>query len=96
MSEQDQAIFSLFMARLVHVLLTALLHDDHKILETEVAKRYVGSLRSILISPGGVYWLQEMGGDDQLNDWAREVLARTDDSQSFLTYGSSGSGHKPE
>jgi hypothetical protein len=90
LSEQDQAIFSLFMARLVHVLLTALMHDDHDILETEVAGRYIGSLNSIVNSPGGQYWLKTMGGDDQLSDFAREILAKSNERQDFLTHRSSG------
>lgn len=84
LSEEDQAIFSLFMARLVHVLLTALMHDDHAILETDVARRYVGSLKSILESPGGKYWLAELGGESQLSDTQREILSGATDLQDFL------------
>ena len=43
-----QAIFNLFMARLVHLLLTTLVYDNHNILETDTAKRYSRSLNSIL------------------------------------------------
>ena len=87
LSAEDQAIFSLFLARLVHVLLTAIMHDDHKILETEVARRYVGSLNSILDSPGGQYWRSELGGENQLSDEVREILAASGEHQDFLTHG---------
>ena len=86
LSTQDQAIFSLFMARLVNVLLTAFMHDNHNILETDVDKRYIGSLNSLLNSPGGIYWLDEMGGDDQLSGWARETLENSTETQDFLTF----------
>ena len=84
LSDEDQAIFSLFMARLVHVLLTALMHHNHAILETEVARRYVGSLKSILESPGGQFWLRELGGDSQLSEEVRAILSDTTDLQDFL------------
>ena len=84
LNEEDQAIFSLFMARLVHVLLTAFMHDEHAILEANVARRYVGSLKSILDSPGGRYWLSELGGDSQLSDKERAVLAKATELQDFL------------
>jgi hypothetical protein len=84
LSEEDQAIFSLFMARLVHVLLTALMHDNHAILETEVARRYVGSLKSIVESPGGQFWLSDLGGDSQLSENVRDILAEATDFQDFL------------
>lgn len=86
LSSQDQSIFGLFMARLVNVLLTALIHNDHSILETEVAKTYMGSLNSILNSPGGQYWLHEMAGEAMLSDSAREFLADTTFAQGPLTF----------
>lgn len=90
LSEEDKAVFSLFMARLVHVLLTAVMHDSHKILESDVARRYVGSLNSILVSPGGQEWLNNMGGNEQLPDDVRELLRDSRDFQSFLTYPGTG------
>ncbi len=88
LSEEDQAIFSLFMARLVHVLLTAVLHNDHNILESDVARRYVGSLNSILKSPGGQFWLNHLGGKDQLTAEVMQILSASSDFQDFLTLGS--------
>ena len=85
LNDQDQAIFSLFVARLVNVLLTAFMHKDHNVLETETAKRYVGSLKSILDSPGGKYWISEMGGKELLSDWALDILEKNTQTQSFLT-----------
>ncbi len=87
LNEQDQAIFSLFMARLVNTLLTAFLHNDHKVLESEASERYIGSLKSILDSPGGKYWLAELGGDEMMSDWARNTLERSAHVQTFLTHG---------
>ena len=87
LSEEDQAVFSLFLARLVHVLLTAIMHNDHDILDSEVARRYVGSLNSILKSAGGQFWLNEQGGADQLSDKVREILESSSDYQDFLTLG---------
>ncbi len=84
LSDEDQAIFSLFMARLVHVLLTALVHDEHAILESALAARYLGSLKSILESPGGRYWLAELGGDTQLSKKDLETLANATELQEFL------------
>ena len=89
--EEDQAIFSLFMARLVHVLLTAIMHTDHNILESDVARRYVGSLNSILKSPGGQFWLNDLGGVNQLSEKVMEILSSSSDYQDFLTV---GAGHK--
>jgi hypothetical protein len=83
---QDQAIFSLFMARLVNVLLTAFMHNDHNVLETETAKRYVGSLKSILDSPGGLFWLSEMGGNEMLSERTRDILENSTLPQKFLTH----------
>ena len=89
LGEEDQAIFSLFMARLVHVLLTAVLHNDHDILESDVARRSVGSLNSILTSPGGQFWLNDLGGSDQLSGKVMAILAASSDFQDFLTLGPS-------
>jgi hypothetical protein len=86
LNSQDQAIFGLFMARLVNVLLTALMHNDHNILEMDVAKTYIGSLNSILNSPGGKYWLTEMAGDDLLSDSVRQVLENSTLKQDSLTF----------
>ena len=87
LSEEDQAVFSLFLARLVHVLLTAIMHNDHDILDSEVARRYIGSLNSILKSTGGQFWLNEQGGADQMSDKVREILESSSDYQDFLTLG---------
>ncbi len=84
LNDEDQAVSSLFMARLVNVLLTGLAHDDHAILESDSARRYVGSLKSILESPGGRYWLSELGGASQLSRKDIEKLARATDLQDFL------------
>jgi hypothetical protein len=89
LSEEDQAVFSLFLARLVHVLLTAIMHNDHDILESEVARRYIGTLNSILTSTGGQYWLKEQGGEDQMSDRVREILRSSSDYQDFLILGPS-------
>ena len=74
LSIEDQAIFSLFIARLVNVLLTGLIHNDHAVLESDLARRFVGSLKSILDSPGGQYWLLELGGESQLSASAFPLL----------------------
>ena len=88
LSEEDQAVFSLFLARLVHVLLTAIMHNDHDILDSEVARRYIGSLKStILKSDGGQFWLNEQGGVDQLSDKVQQILESSSDYQDFLTLG---------
>jgi hypothetical protein len=84
LSEQDLAIFSRFMARLVNVLLTALMHNDYEILDTDMARRYLGSLKSILESPGGVYWLTELDGESQLSGQELGFLADVIDRQEFL------------
>ena len=84
LNDEDQAVFSLFMARLVHVLLTALIHDEHAVLESDQARRYLGSLKSILESPGGRYWLSELGGDSQLSRKDLDMLANATDLQEFL------------
>ena len=88
LNDQDLAIFSLFMARLVHVLLTAIMHNDYNILEVEVGRRYVGSLNSIIQSPGGQYWLEKLGGAGQFSDDVRDALAKSGEFQDFLTQGS--------
>ncbi len=84
LNEQDIAVFSLFMARLVNVLLTALMHNDYEILDTEVARRYLGSLKSILESPGGHYWLNELEGESQLSGQMLGFLDKVIDRQEFL------------
>lgn len=89
LNDEDLAVFSLFMARLVHVLTTALIHDEHAILETDQARRYIGSLKSILESPGGRYWLSELGGDSQLSGRALDVVSNATDLQEFLVKGAS-------
>lgn len=85
LNSQDQAIFSLFMARLVNVLLTAFMHADHKVLETDVASRYVGSLKSLLNSPGGQYWLSNLGGEELMSEKVKKILDGSADTQAFLT-----------
>ena len=85
LNDQDRAVFSLFMARLVNVLLTAFIHADHNVLETDVARRYVGSLKSLLDSPGGQYWLSEMGGEELMSDKTRKMLEDSTETQVFLT-----------
>lgn len=86
LSSQDQAIFGLFMARLVNVLLTALIHHDHNVLDTDVAAAYVGSLRSILDSPGGQYWRKDMAGEAILSDSVLKTLAASTFRHDSLTF----------
>jgi hypothetical protein len=62
------------------------MHDQKKVLEDDVARRYVGSLKSILESPGGHYWLAQMGGQEQLPDWAARLLENSTVTQDFLIY----------
>ena len=72
------------MARLVNVFLTALMHNDYEILDKDIARRYLGSLKSILESPGGRYWLTELDGESQLSGQERGFLAEIVDRQESL------------
>ncbi len=87
LNDQDQAIFSLFMSRLVNVHLTALIHDQHAILESDLATRFLGSLKSILESPGGKYWMTELGGSSQISPKELEALVSATDLKEFLVRG---------
>ena len=84
LSAEDRVLFSLFMARLVNVSLTAFSQNRYDKLETEEFQRYVGVLSSLLDTPGGREWLNNMGGNDLLTDEAREILATSEARQRSL------------
>jgi len=78
LSADDEAVFSLFMSRVVNVILTAFSQRRYGTLADEEFRRYAGVLKSLLETPGGVAWLNEMGGADLLTDEAREILQTSD------------------
>ena len=84
LSAEDRVLFSLFMARLVNVSLTAFSQNRYDKLESEEFQRYVGVLSSLLGTPGGREWLNNMGGNDLLTDEAREILATSEARQRSL------------
>lgn len=86
LSAEDEAVFSLFMARLVNVLLTAFSQRRFGTLADEEFRRYAGVLKSLLETPGGVAWLERMGGADVLSDEAKEVLQTSDVRQRGIVH----------
>jgi hypothetical protein len=88
---EDRMVFSLFMARLVNVVLTAFSQNRYEKLESDEFSRYVGVLRSLLGTPGGREWLEQMGGHDLLTEEARALLEISDARQrSIVSTGNPG------
>jgi len=83
---EDRAVFGLFMSRLVNVLLTAFSQSRYDTLDSEEFSRYVGTLNSLLETPGGKEWLTAMGGEDLLTDEARDALDNTDVHQRSIIW----------
>ena len=74
LDEEDLTIFSLFMARLVNVLLTACYQNRSRTLEHEEFAKYIGTLNAILQTPGGTKWFNELGGSDLIPQEVVEQL----------------------
>jgi hypothetical protein len=89
---EEEMLFSLFMARLVNVLLTAFSQYRYGVLDSEDFERYVGVLKSLLDTPGGQHWLSNMGGDEMLTDEAKNFLSGTIAAQSSIAFSQSGPG----
>jgi hypothetical protein len=77
LDKEEEMLFSLFMARLVNVLLTAFSQYRYDVLDNEDFERYVGVLKSLLDTPGGRHWLSNMGGAELLTDEAKNLLGGT-------------------
>jgi hypothetical protein len=92
LSDKDRAVFSLFMSRLVNVLLTAFSQSRYETLDSEEFSCYVGTLKSLLETPGGQEWLATMGGNDLLTDEAREAINTTDVHQRSIVWNRDESG----
>ncbi len=91
LSAEDEAIFSLFMSRLVVVCQTALSQSRYGVeLHPDDSSRYVGVLRSVLGSPGGRAWLDEMGGADFVNAETWRILDGTDARQRAIVHSPGG------
>ncbi len=88
LSKEEQAVFSLFMARLVVVFLTAITHNERDFLGSDVGRIHLGSLNSILSSPGGQFWQDEQGGNAFLDNRVRDILQSNAEYQDSLTLGS--------
>jgi hypothetical protein len=54
-----------------------------------VGNIHLGSLHSILNSPGGQFWQKEQGGNALLDDSVREILESNVEHQDSLVVGSS-------
>jgi hypothetical protein len=78
LSAEDEAVFSLFMSRLVNVCLTAFSQRRFGTLGEEEFRPYAGMLKSLLETPGGIAWLEHMGGSDLLNNETKETLKASD------------------
>ena len=82
---EDEAVFSLYMSRLVVVMQTALSHGDYGVeLHPDDVDRYLGSLKGILESPGGRAWRERMDGESYIMDRTRAMLAGTDMRQTAI------------
>lgn len=92
LNEEDQAVFSLFMSRLVHVLITAFYHREYGTLEARAFTVYAATLNEILETPGGIAWRSEMGGEDQINEDVRAMLASVDHPARNIVHGPSPAG----
>jgi len=74
LDEDDKMLFSLFMARLVNVLLTSFSQHRYDVLDNADFERYVGTLKSLLDTPGGQYWLNDMRGDELLTEETKNLM----------------------
>jgi len=92
LSAEDQAIFSLFMARLVHVLITCFAHRGFGTIESGAFDRYAGTLNSLLSTPGGRAWLEEMGGSDAVTEDVRAILDTTHSTQRHVVHAGAEKG----
>ncbi len=81
LSDEDVAVFSLFMARLVNVHLTSFSQYRYQTLDNDEYRKYVNSLKSLLDTPGGKVWLTTMGGSDLVSVETRELLDQSDEVQ---------------
>jgi hypothetical protein len=82
----EEMLFSLFMARLVNVLLVSFSQYRHNVLDTEDFDRYVGVLKSLLSTPGGQHWLDNLGGAELLTDEAKILMDETSASQPAIAH----------
>ncbi len=74
------------MARLVHVLMTAFAHRDFGTLDAVAFDRYAGTLNSLLSTPGGQAWIEEMGGSDFVTEDVRAILGSTHSTQRHIVH----------
>ena len=81
LSEEDTVIFSLFMARLANVHLTSFSQYEYETLGSIEYQKYLSSLQSLLHSPGGQAWLNDMGGSDLFTAETLATLEQTGELQ---------------
>lgn len=74
LSEEDLALFHLFMTRLVNVLATAVAQRRYDVLTEDEFRKYAIRANSLLTSPGGEHWLAA-GGTEIVTEDARKALA---------------------
>jgi hypothetical protein len=84
LTDEDKTIFSLFMARLANVHLTAFSQYKYETLDNDEYLKYVKSLKSLLDTPGGVAWLTKMGGGDLVSDETRKLLDQVNEVQRYV------------
>ncbi len=77
LDEDDKVLFSLFMARLVNVMLTSFSQHRYGVLDNVDFERYAGTLKSLLSTSGGQYWMENMGGTELMTDEAKALIAGT-------------------
>ena len=88
LDSEDEAVFSLFMARLVNVLLTAFSQNRYESLDSEEFQKYAGTMKSLLETPGGKAWLERMGGADLMTPEALLLIkADTKEQRSMVAGG---------
>lgn len=91
LNAEDEVIFSLFMSRLVVVMQTAISQSMYGVhLSSEDSDIYLGTLKSVLDSPGGSVWLNEMGGEDFVTETTRRLLAETGFRQRSVVHSKDG------
>ncbi len=92
LSKEDQAVFSFLMARLTNSVMTAFSQNRYGLIDQDEFRKFAATLKSLLGTPGGKYWLENMGGSDLIPADVLEMIEGIEASQRSITVGSSGNG----
>jgi len=87
LSEEDIVLYSLLMARLANVHLTAFSQHKYQTLDNEEYRKYLTSLQSLLSTPGGRYWLDELGGSGIFSSETLELMKEVELLQTSIIPG---------